>query len=81
MISLAYGSGGDAHDRGIFLHLVEYNGIGSDFGVVSHREGSQYLCSGPDQHIAADRGMALADMLSGSADGYTLINGAVVPNL
>ena len=81
MISLAHGSGGNTHDRGIFLHLVEYNGIGRDLGVVSHREGAQYLCSGSDQHIAPNRGMPLSDMLSGSANGYTLINGAVVPNL
>ena len=59
----------------------QHNGVGRHAGAVPHLEGTQHLGSAADQHIVADRRMALALVLAGAAQRNTVVKQDIVADL
>ncbi len=69
---------GNADNRCIWRHFPQHNGIPADTHVIPDRERSKHLRACTHQHMIAERRMALALMLACAAQGYAVINVAIV---
>ena len=74
-------AGGDAHGGAVFGHFLEHHGVGGDLGVVGDLEGAENFGARAHQDVVAEGGVTLADVLAGTTEGHTLVEGAVVPDL
>ena len=72
---------GDTNDGGIRRHFLHHHGVGSDLTVVTHRERTQNLCAGADNHIISQGGMSFLFGPGGSPESHAVVQGAVVANL
>ena len=72
---------GNAHRSGVFRHFGEYHRVGGDAGVVAHGEGTQHLGSAADEHVVANGRVALALVLTGTAQRNAVENQTVVTDL
>ena len=63
----------NADDRRILRHLAQHNGVCRNACVVANRKRSQHLRARTDHDVVAERRVALADVLAGTAEGHALI--------
>ncbi len=78
----------DTHDarrntdgRCVVRHLVEHDGARRNARVVAHAERAEHLRARADQHVVAERRVALAVVLAGAAERDALVQCAVVADL
>ena len=69
---------GHADDGGVGGHAAQHDGAGADAAVVSDGDVAQDFCAGTHDDVVAERGMALAFVLAGAAEGDALVEGDVV---
>ena len=53
----------------------------ADAGVISDKHRAQHLGACADKHVVAQGGVAFAGILAGTAQRYSVVDGAVIPNL
>ena len=70
----------DTDDRGVRRHFLQNDRVCADAAVVAHGERAEYLRARRDQHVVADRRVALAGVVAGAAEGHAVVNRAVVPD-
>ena len=70
--------GRDAHGGAVGRNLCQHDGARRDVGIVADLERAQHLGARADQHVVAQRGVAFAVVLAGTAQRHALIQDAVV---
>ena len=72
---------GHADHGAVIRNGSDHHGARADLGVVADRDIAQNLGAGPDHHVVADGGMALALLLAGSAQRHALVQQYIVADL
>ena len=72
---------GNTDSRTILGDGFKNNSTRRDFGVVADLERTEYLCARPDHNAVAERRVTLAGVLTGTAEGDTLVERTVVADL
>ena len=72
---------GHADDGGIRRHLVQYDGVRRNTGIVADLERAKDLCAAADHDVVAERRVALAARHARAAERDVLIEQAVVADL
>lgn len=67
-----------AHDGAVGRHVFDHHGVAADLDVIADGDISQHLGTGAHSDVVAQRGVALARLIAGSAQGDALVEGAIV---
>lgn len=68
----------NTHDGTVWRNLLEHDTAGSNLGILAHGKGTDDLGSRTDHDVIANRWVTLAGLLSGTSQGYTLIQGYII---
>ena len=69
-----------AHHGAVGRDVLDDNGVAADLHVVTDGDVSQYLGAASNGYVVAQRGVALACLIAGAAQGDALVERAVIAN-
>ena len=73
--------GGYADGGAVGGQVLQHHAARADAGIVADVDRAKHLGSCADQHVVAQRGVALAGVLAGAAQRDAVVDGAVVADL